>query len=269
MDQPKDRAGKEQKETKESQETTQETVGKSAVNSKEPSREEKIKSKVQNGVDAGVDVEKRKVVLDKLREQGRKYGFGEQSERLKAYIRILFKVADEDINNIESKREEYLKAYSDNNSEVLDKVKEASTVVKDALRSQHAYFKEEELKQKQDELARLLKAYFLAYPDSAYYQGLNSVMSVLQREYSDPGQIMLIFEGILKDHLWDFANLEFDKCLIPVFHLIALVFCKLRGIEDKAPIVELVQSRLKIITSWSLSLDNHLVQPLGRRWPTR
>lgn len=47
----------------------------------------------------------------------------------------------------------------------------------------------------------MLKAVFYVYKDANYYQGLNGVMSLLQREYPDT-EAMQIFEGLLLYHLW-------------------------------------------------------------------
>ena len=47
----------------------------------------------------------------------------------------------------------------------------------------------------------MLKAVFYVYKDACYYQGLNGVMSLLQREYAET-EAMQIFEGLLLYHLW-------------------------------------------------------------------
>lgn len=47
----------------------------------------------------------------------------------------------------------------------------------------------------------MIKSVFVIYKDASYYQGLNDVMGLVQREY-ELSDAMQIFEGLLFYHLW-------------------------------------------------------------------
>ena len=47
----------------------------------------------------------------------------------------------------------------------------------------------------------MLKAVFFVYKEATYYQGLNGLMSLVQREYEEVDAAQ-IFEGLLLYHLW-------------------------------------------------------------------
>ena len=50
-------------------------------------------------------------------------------------------------------------------------------------------------------IGKMLKAVFYVYGDATYYQGLNGVMSLVQREFEERDAAQ-IFEGLLLYHLW-------------------------------------------------------------------
>ena len=48
----------------------------------------------------------------------------------------------------------------------------------------------------------MLKSVFKSYDSYTYYQGLNTVMSVVQRATEDPKDSMIVFEGLVNNYMW-------------------------------------------------------------------
>ena len=152
--------------------------------------------------------------LLQLKRYGVKKGFGfddvavkegknKKDLRFNAYIKILTKTS----NSEQKKRSkadlifsEYEK-HRDNNISPLQ-VKEGDVIEKDCKRSLFEYHKENgKLLEEQKDLELQLKAFFKIIEDKSYYQGLNSVMSVLKVSFDKPKQSLEIFEGLIKNHL--------------------------------------------------------------------
>jgi Rab-GTPase-TBC domain len=149
--------------------------------------------------------------LLQLKRYGVKHGFGFENEavpehvnkkdlRFNAYIKILMATS-----NSESKKgyqTEKILDFYEHKSDRLQGVKEGDVIEKDCKRSLHEFHKDEgKLKEEQRDLELQLKAFFKVIQDKSYYQGLNSVMSVLKVYFDEPKQSLQIFEGLIKNHL--------------------------------------------------------------------
>lgn len=58
--------------------------------------------------------------------------------------------------------------------------------------------------------------------NSSYYQGFNDILGFLQSQFGF-AQALIFTEGLQKQYLYDFTNLPFSDCLIPVFKAVTLV----------------------------------------------
>ena len=155
-------------------------------------------------------------------------------------------------------------------------VKEGEVIHKDAVRTLFSFFDGDELKRQQLVLERRLLAFFKAHSEPTYYQGLNDIMGLLLREFSERDSLLL-FEGLLGGPLWyttltrDFGNLEFDKCLMPIFALIAKVLVSQQPNWDLDTVQGYIQST-RVITSDVLPMGANLAiehnEQAARGWPT-
>lgn len=121
--------------------------------------------------------------------------------RFNAYFKILVKS-----NSVENKgyqTDRIIHEYNSNKEKDTnpEQVKEGDVIEKDCKRSLFQYHTDDNLKKEQKDLELRLKAFFKVIQDKSYYQGLNSVMSVLQVSFDDPKKSLQIFEGLIKNHL--------------------------------------------------------------------
>ena len=174
---------------------------------------------------ANVDLEDKKIMdiicstgdpssedLNQLKRYGVQKGFEfknqelqtgvKQSDlRFQAYFKILVKP-----NSVENKgyqTDKIINLYNRNKEKNTnpEEVKEGDVIEKDCKRSLFQYHKDEDLRKEQIDLELRLKSFFKVIQDKSYYQGLNSVMSVLQVSFEDPKKSLQIFEGLIKNHL--------------------------------------------------------------------
>ena len=123
--------------------------------------------------------------------------------RFNAYIKILMKTPNSDSKK-GYQTDKILTLYQSNKetSSGLQEVREGDVIEKDCKRSLFQYHKEEiKLKEEQKDLELRLKSFFKIIKDKSYYQGLNSVMSVLKVYFEDPKKSLQVFEGLIKNHL--------------------------------------------------------------------
>jgi hypothetical protein len=64
-----------------------------------------------------------------------------------------------------------------------------------------------------------LKQYFGLHKEGSYYQGLNEVLGFLLQHFTYK-ESLIILEGLETNFLWDFTNLPFSECLVPVLKAI-------------------------------------------------
>ena len=101
--------------------------------------------------------------INYLKAIGRNRGFPDKATRLGCYKKIFFSSPKSStIDKIKT-------TYSNSTTADLNKVKESSTIDKDANRSQFNYYTGEKLEHIQACLSKMLKSVFSAYPDAAYY----------------------------------------------------------------------------------------------------
>jgi len=132
--------------------------------------------------------------IELIKYYGKKHGFRSNEDRLKAYMKILFRDKESKVARMED-------LFEKKEPSIFENVKESSVIDKDAIRSQFNHFQGEELKKVQQNLAAMLKSVFATYSEATYYQGLNEVMATLQREYQ-PKEALILFEGLINAHLW-------------------------------------------------------------------
>lgn len=138
--------------------------------------------------------------VEELKTIGRVHGFENKHLRFDAYRKLFF-----------IQRESYAKRIWQFKLTPTEEsnLSEAEVIDKDAIRTHFGHFEGEELvtnnnqAKYQEQLAKMLKKFFLAYSKARYYQGLNSVMGMLQREYHEEGELpsIQIFEGLILHHL--------------------------------------------------------------------
>lgn len=106
----------------------------------------------------------------------------------------------------------------------------------------------------------MLKQYFGVNNEGKYYQGLNEVMGFLLFHYNRQKSLM-IMEGIEGQYLWDYTNLPFSDCLIPILKAIEYVVGWQKPEWRSPTLFMAVQSKKKLLSKKSdlLSLGPNLV----------
>ena len=104
---------------------------------------------------------------------------------------------------------------------------------------------------------------------SKYYQGFNDVIGFLQSQFGY-AQAMIFTEGLSKNYLFDFTNLPFSDCLIPVFKTISeVVAWKQPAWEESEMLFMAIQSKhqskaksnsLVCCCSWILTWFTHFAK---------